>query len=97
TDGAAVAAHGLGDAARDRSGAASDVEHREARAEQRGEPPVSGRERAGVEDRGGTLGHVRAAARDVTFGYHLFAGGEACPPSRNTRAAPATRGWRAAG
>src|SRR5207245_8810082 len=67
-DHAALRPDGLGDAARDRAGAASDVEHRQPGAQQRREASVSRRKRAGVENRAGALGHVRAAPGRITPG-----------------------------
>jgi len=66
TDDATVPAHDLGDTAGDRAGAASDVEDREPGAQQRGEAAVIGRERAGVEDRGGASG-MCARRRATSF------------------------------
>jgi len=96
SDGAAVRADRLRDAAGDRAGAAPDVEDGEAGTQQRGETAMIGRERAGVEDRAGALGHVRPAAGDlvrpIPLGYHGLDGGVQWPRSRNTRGDPARSG-----
>jgi len=86
-DHATLVPDSLGDAAGDRAGAASDVEHREAGMQQRRQAAVPRPERAGVENRAGALRHVGPLAGDVRptasgcptgFSYHEPAGGVAC-------------------
>src|SRR2546428_449129 len=88
-----VGPDGLGDAAGDGAGAASDVEHREAGTQQRRRAAVPRPERAGVENRAGALRHMgplagdvrpiasgcpTASVRAIGFSYPEPAGGVAC-------------------
>src|SRR5262245_17503230 len=90
-DRAAVGADGLGDAPGDRAGAAADVEHGEAGAQQLREPAVIRAQRANIEDLARAVGHVRPASREVaggriTVAYHERPGGTTSTELRRARA-----------